>query len=419
MRGKYFYGYNIVAASFVIQGVFIGALFAYGVFFNELQTEYGWSRATISGASSLAFLLMGAVGVLAGRLNDRIGPKILIVVSGISFGLGYLLMSRLQAPWQLYLFYGGLVGIGLCTHDVVTLSTIARWFVKRRGMMTGIVKVGTGAGQLLVPLIASVLIAAYGWRNACAILGAVVLVVVVVFAQFMRRDPQDMGLLPDGVFANAGGDRTGSKEEGIRLWDAVRMIPFWIMSLTWFALFFCLMTIIVHIVPHARDLGLAPATAAGVLSMIGGVSMTGRFVMGAAVDRIGGKRSLTICFIILICGLIFLQLATKAWMLFIAAGIYGFAHGGLFTVVSPTMAELFGTGSHGVLYGIVLFSGSIGGSLGPLLAGRIFDVTGSYRLVFIILTGLAVAGLILVTMLRSPRPSGQFDEDIPAAAESG
>jgi MFS transporter, OFA family, oxalate/formate antiporter len=419
VREKYFYGYNIVAASIVIQGMFIGAMFAYGVFFNELQTAYGWSRATISGASSLAFLLMGAVGVLAGRLNDRIGPKIVVVVSGISFGLGYILMSRLQVPWQLYLFYGGLVGIGLCTHDVVTLSTIARWFVRRRGMMTGIVKVGTGAGQLLVPLIASVLIAAYGWRNACSILGAVVLVSVVAAAQFMRRDPQAMGLLPDGDSAIAGGVQTGTEEAGIRFRDAVRMIPFWIMSVTWFALFFCLMTIIVHIVPHARDLGLAPTTAAGVLSMIGGVSMAGRFVMGAAVDRIGGKRSMIICFIILVCGLILLQLASKAWMLFIVAGIYGFAHGGLFTVVSPTMAELFGTGSHGLLYGFVLFSGSLGGSFGPLLAGRIFDVTGSYRSVFIILTGLAVTGLILVTMLRSPRPSGQFDKDIPAAAESG
>jgi MFS family permease len=124
----------------------------------------------ISGAPSLAFLIMGAVGVLAGRLNDRIGPKILILVSGISLGMGYLLLSRLQVPWQLYLFYGVLVGIGLSTHDVITLSTVARWFVRRRGMMTGIVKVGTGAGQLLVPLAATALVTLYGWRNAYLII---------------------------------------------------------------------------------------------------------------------------------------------------------------------------------------------------------------------------------------------------------
>ena len=112
MRARYFYGYHIVAAGFIVQAVSIGAMFTFGVFFKEFQAELGWSRAMISGAPSLAFLVMGAVGILAGRLNDRIGPKILVVVSGVSLGMGYLLMCRLQAPWQLYLFYGFLVGIG-------------------------------------------------------------------------------------------------------------------------------------------------------------------------------------------------------------------------------------------------------------------------------------------------------------------
>ncbi len=403
MTARYFYGYNIVAASFVIQGVCIGALFAYGVFFKELQTELGWSRATISGASSLAFLIMGIVGVPVGRLNDRIGPRVLIVFTGLAFGLGYLLMSGMQSQWQLFLFYGGLVGIGLSAHDIVTLSTVARWFVRRRGMMTGIVKLGTGFGQLLVPLIASALIAAYGWRISCFVLGAGVLVAMVGWAQAMRRGPQEMGLLPDGDVNPTGSGGIGYEEAGIPLKEAVRMIPFWIMSVTWFTVFFCLLTIIVHIVPHARDLGLSPSLAAGVLSMIGGVSMIGRFVMGAANDKIGGKRSLTVCLIILFCSLLILQTATQAWMLFIFAAVYGFAHGGLFTVVSPAMAELFGTGSHGVLYGIVLFSGSIGGAAGPVLAGRIFDMTDTYRSVFMVLTGLAVAGFILITLLPRPR----------------
>jgi MFS family permease len=406
VRARYFYGYNIVAASFVIQGVCIGAMFAYGVFFKELQTELGWSRAMISGAPSLAFLIMGVVGIPVGRLNDRIGPRAIIAYAGIAFGLGYMFMSILLAPWQLYLFYGGLVGIGLSAHDVVTLSTVARWFVKRRGMMTGIVKVGTGCGQFLIPLTASALISVYGWRRTCYILGAIVLVTLVAWAQAMRRDPQEMGLLPDGDGSESGRKEIGTQEGGISLQAAARMVPFWVMCITWFAVFFCLLTIIVHIVPHARDMGLPPAFAAGVLSMIGGVSISGRFVMGAAVDKIGGKRSLTICLFGLVFGLICLLLATKAWMLFFFAAVYGVAHGGLFTVVSPTMAELFGTGSHGVLYGIVLFSGSVGGAVGPLMAGRIFDVTGSYRPVFFILIGMAVSGFLLVTLLLRPRSAG-------------
>ena len=401
MRAKYFYGYNIVAASFAIQAVSIGALFAYGVFFKEFQAEFGWSRATISGASSLAFFVMGAAGILAGRLNDRIGPRILIALSGASLGIGYMLLSYMRAPWQLYLLYGLLVGVGYSTHDVITLSTIARWFVRRRGMMSGIVKVGTGCGQLFVPLIATALIAAFGWRFSCFIIGATALTALVAVALVMRRDPQGVGLLPDDGNGLPAGHAT-AHEGGLSLREASRTRQLWTLCFAQFALFSCLLTIIVHIVPHARDLGLPPANAAGVLATIGGVSMLGRFTMGTVNDGIGGKRSLMTCFIILIFGLVWLQLSHAAWMLFLFATVYGFAHGGLLTVVSPTVAELFGTRSHGLLFGIVLFSGTLGGAAGPLMAGHIFDLTGSYRLVFLILTVMAVVGLILITTLRPP-----------------
>ncbi len=188
--------------------------------------------------------------------------------------------------------------------------------------------------------------------------------------------------------------------------EAAQTKQFWTLCIAEFAVLFCLLTVIVHIVPYARDLGLAPVYAAGVLSTIGGVSILGRIVMGAANDRIGGKRALIICLIVLFCGLIWLQLATEAWMLFLFAAIYGFAHGGFFTVVSPMVAELFGTGSHGLLFGIILFSGTLGGAVGPLMAGRTFDVTGSYRMVFLVLSVLTLIGFVLIILLRPIRARG-------------
>jgi MFS family permease len=406
VSARYFYGYNIVGASFVIQAMSIGAMFTYGVFFKEFQADFGWSRATISVASSLAFLVMGAVGILAGRLNDRIGPKVLMVASGISLGLGFMFMSRLQTTWQFYLLYGVLAGIGLSTHDVITLSTVARWFVKRRGMMTGIIKVGTGTGQVLVPPFAVAIIAAFGWRNAYLILGTLTLVTLVAAAQVLRRDPHSLGLLPDGGSDEPGEAGYGPGEGDMPLRTVVRKRQFWIICVAEFVAFFCIFTIIVHIVPHATDQGLSLATAVAVQSTFGGVSMLARFVMGVAIDRIGGKRSLIICFSVFLCGFIWLQMAREAWMLFLFAVIYGLAHGGFFTVVSPTLAELFGTGSHGLLFGIVLFSGTIGGAIGPLLAGYTFDVTGSYQMVFLVLSGLAGVGLVLISLLRPPEGRG-------------
>ena len=270
--------------------------------------------------------------------------------------------------------------------------------------MSGIVKIGTGSGQMLVPLIATILISAYGWRNAYLIIGTVVLITLVVVAQVLRRDPQEIGLLPDGESDNPCGN--GDCEQGVSLKVAARTRQFRIICVVEFAVFFCLLTMIVHIVPHAMDMGLPPATAAGVLATIGGVSMLGRFLMGSANDRIGGKRSLIICFILLLIGLIWLQVATAAWMLFLFAAIYGFAHGGFFTVMSPLVAELFGVGSHGLLFGIVLAAGTVGGTIGPLLGGRIFDVTGSYQILFFVLTGLAVLGVVMLMLLQPLNGTG-------------
>jgi MFS family permease len=218
----------------------------------------------------------------------------------------------------------------------------------------------------------------------------------------MLRDPRAKGQLPDGNSTADGSSVLAAAEHSVSLKKAVRTGPFWILCLAEFTIFFCLLTMIVHIVPHATDLGLPPAIAAGVLATIGGVSMVGRISMGTANDKIGGKRSLTICFIILLCGLFWLQIADRAWMLFLFATVYGFSHGGFFTVMSLIVAELFGTGSHGLLFGLVLFSGTIGGTIGPVLAGRMFDVTGSYQGVFWLLIGLALSGLVLITWLKPP-----------------
>ena len=150
------------------------------------------------------------------------------------------------------------------------------------------------------------------------------------------------------------------------------------------------------------DLGISPTNAANVLAAIGGVSIVGRFTMGSAGDRIGHKLAMIICFLILVVALFWLQFAKELWMLYLFVAIYGIAHGGFFALISPMVAELFGTGSHGVIFGIVLFSGAIGGGIGSVLAGHIFDITTphSYQLAFLIFAGVSIIGLILCFLLR-------------------
>ena len=409
-RPALFYGYVIAAACFGIQAVGIGTYTAFGVFFKPLLSEFDWTRATLSGAQSLVLLIMGVLGILVGRLNDRLGPRIVITVTGFLFGLGLLLMSGLSNLWQLYLFYGLMVGMGMSSVDVIALSTTARWFVRRRGMMTGIVKVGTGAGQMIIPLVASMFITGLGWRTTYIIIGAVAMVLLIASGQFLRRDPASMGLLPDAERMTETA-RPGLSETGFSFREALGMWQLWTLSLANLAVVFCLLIIMTHIVPHATDISIPPTTAAGILSTIGGISMAGRFVIGIGIDRIGNRRAMIICFILLIASLLWLQVAQELWMLYLFAVLYGLAHGGLFTIVSPITAEHFGLRAHGVLFGIVVFGGTVGGAIGPVLAGYIFDLSGSYRLAFWTCTVVAAIGLGLILSLRQARPGAMKAEE--------
>ena len=397
-KSRLYYGYAIVAVCFGIQVVAWGMFSSYGVFFNPLLTEFGWSRATISGALSLCVLLSGFMSIIAGSLTDRFGPKIVLSTCGFLFGSGYLLMSQVNTIWHLFLFYGVLVGTGLSAMNVVLLSTIARWFTKKRGMMSGIVKVGAGVGILSIPLVTSILISTYGWRIALAILGTVTLVFIVSAAQFMRRGPG-----PTEQFSEANIEAAivpDSSEKGLSLGEAMRTRQFWTICAAYLTIEFCLNTITIHIAPHAVDAGIPLTTAAGIISIIGAASMVGRLVMGNVADRAGNKQATIICFLVLIAALSWLQLARELWMLCLFATVHGFAHGGFYALISPTIAEFFEIRSHGLILGIVYFSGTIGGSTGPLLTGYIFDVLNSYQLAFLILIVLAIIGLILTTTLK-------------------
>ncbi|MFW6150928.1 MAG: MFS transporter, partial [Chloroflexota bacterium] len=282
--------------------------------------------------------------------------------------------------------------------DIIPLSTIARWFASRRGTFTGISKIGTGLGMMGVPLLAGYLITGYGWRSAYAILGTAALVALVGMAQFLTRDPSRMGQQPYGARQHEPSDNHFA-EDGIPLKQAHRTRQFWTLAAAFLCLVFCAETVMVHTVPHAVDQGVSATSAAAILSVIGGASIVARSFMGLVADRIGAKRAMLICFVPLISALFWLQSTEALWMFYVFAALYGFSHGGFFTLISPTIAQLFGTVSHGAIFGIILASGAVGGAVGPLMAGRLFDIYGSYRIPFLIIVLIAIAALLLTLSL--------------------
>jgi MFS family permease len=375
------YSRIITASCFCIQAVGIGIYISYGVFFNPLMDEFDWSRAAISGASSTAFFVMGLFGILIGRLNDKFGPRILMSMAAVLFGLGFCCISQVSALWHLYLIFGLIFGIGLSSVDVIALTTIARWFTRNRGKMTGLVKVGTGAGQFIFPILASFLIVKFGWQKAFIFMGSFAFILLFIIAQFLRRDPESTA----SSFTHKQQKLPKSQNQGISFSQALKASELWLICMTNLLVVFCLMSVLVHIVPHARDIGISPHKAASVLSTIGAVSMLGRFISGYAIDSIGSKQIMSICFGILIISFLWLIRADALWKLYGFACIYGIAHGGFFTAISPIMVELFGIRAHGSLFGLVVFFGTTGGAFGPILTGYLFDITQSYKTAFFLL----------------------------------
>jgi len=262
---RFFYGYIVVVAALCIMTVVWGTYHAFGIFFKPVLTEFGWTRAMTSGAFSLSMIMHGLLGIVMGRLTDRFGPRVVIALCGLLLGLGYLLMSQISDVWQLYLFYGMIIGIGMGGAFVPLVSTVARWFVARRSMMTGIIIAGFGIGGLIIPPVAGYLISIYGWRISYIILGSLILVVVVLAAQFLKRDPTKMGQLPYGD-NKRGEDELKFGTEGFSIKEAFYTRQLWIAFTMLFCFGFCAYSITVHIVPHAIDLGISATGATGILA---------------------------------------------------------------------------------------------------------------------------------------------------------
>jgi MFS family permease len=394
-----FYGYIVVGAAFFIMAVMWGTFHAFGIFFNPMLTEFGWNRAMTSGALSLSLLVSGLSAILMERLTDKLGPRMVAMLCGFLLGLGYLLISQVTTVWQLYILYGVVIGIAMGGSWVPLMSTIVRWFVARRSMMTGIALAGLGIGGLIGPPLASWLISLYDWRTSYVLIGITGLVIVIVAALFLRRDPSQMGQLPYGADKGTGLKSTAG-DEGLSFNEAISTRQFWMFAGALFCFGFSLYAIMVHLAPHAIDLGISDFSAANILALIGGLGIVGMIILGNAADRIGNRLVFIICFILMAAPLLWLTVAYKEWMLYLFAAVFGFGHGGFGSSEAPLVAKLFGLKAHGMILGTAVLGFSIGAAIGPWVTGIVFDSTGSYQPAFLFSAIICIVGIGLTIILK-------------------
>jgi len=395
---RFYYGYIIAAVAFICGFLNAGMVFSFGVFFKPLLNEFGWTRAMTSGAFTLFWIVVAVSSVVMGGLNDKIGPRKVISFSGLSFGLGYLLMPQVNNVWQLYLFYGLLCGIGASGLAVALKSTVVKWFPKRMNFISGIMATGGGLGTLVLPLVASRLIAAYDWRTSYFIMGCFITVIVVLLAQFLKREPVQMGQV------SYTEDRQNIYHSGkeLNLKEAVHTQRFWLAFILHCLIGLLLATITVHIVPHANDLGISALNAANILAIMGGISIISGIAIGTSGDKFGIRRTFIIIFFIMAASYFWISNINELWMFYLFAVVFGLTRNGG-VLGAPLIAQLFGLKAHGMIFGVMNLAYSIGAATGPLLAGYIFDITGSYTIAFLLCGTLGVVAVIVASLLRPIR----------------
>jgi MFS family permease len=381
--------YNLVIGIFLAT-VNVGfVVTSFGIFFKPVSDDFGWTRAVTSGAFSLCTIMSGLFGILAGRLADRFSPRILIVICGILQSGSYLLLSQMTSVWQLYFYYGILTGAGMA--NIVPASTlVTKWFKRQRGKMTGLALSGAAFSSIFAPYLAAWLIDRYKWQTSYAVIGWLCLAVLVVAIFFMFRSGKEE-LPPEEKLT--GGESQNSMDN----WSLLKIFrswTFWCLAIIYFCFHFALSVVQVHVVPHATDLGISSILAASVLAIANGANVVGSFILGSINDRIGSHKSLLVGLAILVAGSLLLLLSNSFWMLALFAIIFGFAWGGVGSLRSVIVANLFGLRSNGVLVATLFFVGLIGGTLSPVISGYIFDVSGQYRLAFLLTLGLSIVALL-------------------------
>jgi MFS family permease len=398
MFGNIYYGWWIVTSCFFIN-LYVGSIvfFSFTAFFEPIHQEFGWSYTQISLASSLRGLEMGILAPLVGILADRLGSRKLLLAGSIIIGVGLLTLSLTRS---LAMFYAAFLliafGAGGCT-SVVTMTVVANWFQKNIGLALGIMASGFGASGLLIPLIVS-LIDDFGWRTALVIL-AFGMWVIGIPLSLVVRDRSESSMKEAGSY-----ERNEWLDQGVEVsfGEAVKSKTFVYLNLAEMIRMIAVTAVVVHLMPYLTTLGFQRSTGGMAAAALPLISILGRFGFGWWGDHYDKRIVLAATFLIIAGGLLAFSMLRDWGMLVLFLLLFSPGFGGSMVVRGAILREYFGKASFGKMIGIVLGSASIGGILGPTLAGYAFDRLGDYTLVWRLGAAVSVIALVLTLRMRPP-----------------
>jgi len=400
-----FWGWYVVLGAFLFLSLSNGIRYSFGVFVSPMFQEYGWPMSVISLTASVNLLAYSTGSIFCGRLADRIAPKWMMTAGSLLTAVGFFALTRATTPMGLYLTYGVMSGFGqACLGAVVCAAAVGKWFIRKRGLAIGLATMGIGVGTTILSPVAGYIVSAHGWRAGFVFFGVLILVLGILISQVLmgRSTPEACGLLPDGEPAARAGEgpvpaRPAPQAPALR--PVLTDLRFWLLTLCNALATVTLMMTFVHTVAYAVGNQIGKVEAAAALGIIGFISSMGKFAFGWVCDRIrDAKYAAALGFFCMAIGTALLIKADSVAVLYLFAVVYGFGYGSMAPVIPYLITDRFGREVLGSAYGALnFFMAGIGGGLGPLIGGLIFDRTGSYANAWILnlILLLFISGLIL------------------------
>ncbi len=406
---RVFYGYWMVAAAFGVQLITAGLLFqSYGAYVAILQEQKSWSRTALSGAFSLTQLISGVIGPFQGVVMDRIGPRAVMRVGFVLFGVGFMLLSQVNSLTAYYAVFI-LISLGFALSAFFPLTVaLVNWFEHYRSRVLSLMSLGFAVGGLIVPLVALSL-EEFGWRNTAFASGVIMIVVGMPLASVMRHRPEDYGEVVDGIRSkpqeepDAAPVPTGSGQRDFTTREALRTPAFWLISLGHGSALLVVGAVSVHVISHMKeDLDYSVGTASLVVTLMTMMQVVGLVIGGAIGDRYDKRLIAATCMLMHMAGLLLVTYATGFAMIGAFAVLHGLAWGIRGPLMQAMRADYFGRSNFGTIMGISTTIIVLGQIFGPLVAGIMADTTGDYVAGFTILAVLSGLGSLFFVFARRP-----------------
>ena len=395
------YGWIIVAAGALITCVAMGAMFALPVYLQPMADETGWSRAGISLAMTIAFIVMGLAGFGWGAVTDRIGPRPVVLIGSVMLGVGLLVASRANNLLVFQIAYGGLCGASVGAFFAPIMATTLAWFDKHRSLAVSLVSIGGGVAPMVVTPLASVLITTYGWRSAMLMIAVGVWAILIPATFLIRRAP---AMLSAAAPAPTMGDNVAPAPRS-NLGTVLRSPQFIVLAAV-----FCLCCAahsgpIFHTVSYAMLCGASALAAASIYSVEGVAGLFGRLAFGLMADRFGVKRVIVGGLVLQAAGIYTYIYLTELNQFYMLAAVLGMAYGGVMPLYAVLARDYFPPQVMGTVLGGITMTSSLGMAIGPIGGGWIFDTFGDYHWLYVSSAAIGLAAALVA--LTFPRPSSK------------